>query len=173
MSKLTDTQLVILSAAAAREDHTVLPPPTSLTLNKAALTTVLKSLIKRGLIAEQPAATGMAIWREDGDHRNTLVIAAAGLEAIGVETNESASKSPVRESDEGNVKGRRSSGKTDDVLALLRRTEGASIADMNGVTNWQAHSIRAFLSGLRKRGVEVTRSKDDGGKAIYRIDEAS
>ncbi len=54
MPKLSDTQLVILSAAARREDGTVLPLPRSLKVNKAAATTVLKSLLKKGLVAERP-----------------------------------------------------------------------------------------------------------------------
>ncbi len=44
MPKLSDSQLVILSAAARRKDGTVLPLPRSLKVNKAAATTVLKSL---------------------------------------------------------------------------------------------------------------------------------
>ncbi len=46
MPKLTDSQLVILSAAAKRQDGSVLPLPRSLKVNKAAATTVLKSLLK-------------------------------------------------------------------------------------------------------------------------------
>ncbi len=56
MPKLTDTQLVILSAAAKRRDGAVLPLPRSLKVNKAAATTVLKSLLKKGLLKEWPAA---------------------------------------------------------------------------------------------------------------------
>ncbi len=57
MPKLTDTQLVILSAAAKRQDRAVLPLPRSLKVHKAAATTVLKSLLKKSLVAERPAAT--------------------------------------------------------------------------------------------------------------------
>lgn len=168
MTKLTDTQLVILSAAAARDDRAVLPPPDSLTLNKASLTTVLNSLLKKGLIAEQPMTPGATQWREADNQRLTLVATTAGLEAIGVETPDGET-SPASEPIPEQRKIGRTSGKADAVLSLLRRPEGASIADMNAVTDWQAHSIRAFLSGLRKNGTEVARGKDDGGKAVYRI----
>ncbi len=56
MPKLTDSQLVILSAAAKRADGAVLPPPKSLKLKGGALTSVLKSLLKKGLVAERSAA---------------------------------------------------------------------------------------------------------------------
>jgi hypothetical protein len=46
MPKLTDSQLVILSAASQRKDGALLPLPKSLKLNKGALTAVLNSLLK-------------------------------------------------------------------------------------------------------------------------------
>ncbi len=63
MPKLNDTQLVILSAAARRKNGAVLPLPRSLRINKAAATTVLESLLKKGLVAERPAAADAAHWR--------------------------------------------------------------------------------------------------------------
>ena len=50
MTKLSDTQLVILSAAAQRDDLSVLPLPDSLTLKGGALNKVMDSLRNRGLI---------------------------------------------------------------------------------------------------------------------------
>ena len=58
MTKLTDTQLVILSAAAGRDDRAVLPLPKSLKGNKGAAPTVLETLLKKGLVEETPAALG-------------------------------------------------------------------------------------------------------------------
>ena len=50
MTRLSDTQLVILSAAAQRADLSVLPLPDSLTLKGGALNKVMDSLRNRGLI---------------------------------------------------------------------------------------------------------------------------
>ncbi len=38
------------------------------------------------------------------------------------------------------------------ILSQLRRPSGASIAQLQKVTGWQPHSIRATLTGLRKQG---------------------
>jgi hypothetical protein len=171
MSKLTDTQLVILSAAGARSDHAVLPPPGTLTLNKAALTKVINSLLSRGLVTEKRAAPTDIVWREEGDQRLTLFITTTGLTTIGIESDED-SVQPGEENQDvsgGDKPSARGTGKPDAVLGLLNRPEGAGIADINAVTGWQAHSIRAFISGLRKKGLEISRTKDDGGKAVYRI----
>jgi len=67
MPKLTDTQLVILSAAGQRDDGTVLPLPKSLKLQGGAASHVLKSLLKKGLLDEQPAGNNVAAWRESKD----------------------------------------------------------------------------------------------------------
>ncbi len=93
MLKLTDTQLVILSAAARRKDGTVLPLPRSLKVNKAATTTVLKGLLKKGLVAERPAAADEAHWRDTRDGgRTALVIADTCLQAIGVDVDRKTSE---------------------------------------------------------------------------------
>jgi hypothetical protein len=60
--------------------------------------------------------------------------------------------------------------KTATILKLLRRPKGASIAQLQKATDWQAHSIRAALTGLRKKGHEIDRSSQDTrGGTVYRI----
>lgn len=53
-------------------------------------------------------------------------------------------------------------GKTERVLALLRREEGATLAEITEATGWLPHSTRAALTGLRKKGhaIEKTRRAD-------------
>ncbi len=57
------------------------------------------------------------------------------------------------------------------VQTMLSRPSGATIDALCKATGWQAHSVRAALTGLRKAGHEVERSEADGkdGKPIYRI----
>jgi hypothetical protein len=79
MARLTDTQLVILSAAARREDGAALPLPSSIRADDKARTAALRGLLKARLLAEQPAARDDAAWREGKDgQRLTLVITDAG-----------------------------------------------------------------------------------------------
>lgn len=54
------------------------------------------------------------------------------------------------------------------MIALLERGEGASVAEIVEVTGWQAHSVRAALSGLRKRGVVIERIGRDGRACRHR-----
>ena len=57
------------------------------------------------------------------------------------------------------------------VLELLRRPEGATLADIMAATGWQAHSVRGFLSGAlgKKMGLTVESLKTPEGARTYRI----
>jgi len=57
--------------------------------------------------------------------------------------------------------------KRDLLAALLVRSEGATIAQMQEVTGWLPHTVRAALTGLRKRGYIVDHHKVDNVR-IYR-----
>ena len=97
MPKLTDAQLVILSAAAQRDHRGALPVPKSLKIKGTALTKTLEDLCKKGLVEERPAPPDAETWREGEDGRRiTLVITEAGLEAIDAEPTEESCKEPAQ-----------------------------------------------------------------------------
>lgn len=56
---------------------------------------------------------------------------------------------------------------------LLRRKSGATIDQIANATGWQAHTCRAFLSGLRKKGRAVVRETGKQGNSVYRIGTSS
>ena len=56
------------------------------------------------------------------------------------------------------------------VTKLLSRNKGATLGEIMAITQWQPHSTRAFLTGLRKKGVELLRETRSGGETSYRID---
>ena len=169
MTKLTDTQLVILNAAAGRDDRAVLPLPKSLKISKGAATTVLKTLLKKGLVEETPAALGDEHWREDDcGHKMALTITDAGLAGLDGEPAKPASRRTSKHSGVASKKGT-PTGKAGTILELLSRPKGARINELQKATGWQAHSIRAAITGLRKRGITITRSQDDG-VTIYRAE---
>jgi hypothetical protein len=55
--------------------------------------------------------------------------------------------------------------------AMLRRPEGAAIAQLSKTLGWQPHSVRGAMSGelKKKRGLNITASKEKGADRIYRI----
>jgi hypothetical protein len=60
------------------------------------------------------------------------------------------------------------STKSDLVISLLSKHDGATASELISATGWQLHSLRAFISGLRKRGHAILRSKENG-EARYAI----
>ena len=83
MPKLTDTDLVILSAAARRGDGAALPLPKALGIKGEAATRTLDGLRKKGLLDEKPTARKAGAWRESKDgQRMMLVITDSGLKAM-------------------------------------------------------------------------------------------
>ena len=185
MAKLTDTQLIVLSKAAARSDGLAVVPAK---INKAAASKVGSSLVARKLMRELKSKPGMTVWREDEDGRGTsLMITRAGRDAIGVEDDAGASKeaaAPVAKQKKAAVAGKASAAKESIappssrprdgskqalLISMLSAKAGATIDALNDATGWLPHTTRAALTGLRKRGFSVERSRADGEASVYRI----
>jgi hypothetical protein len=198
MPKLTDTQFVILSTAGQRNDGAALPLPKSLKLQGGAVNYVLKSLLNKHLLAEQPAAHDAAAWRESKDgQRLMLVITDAGRAAIGVpadeQTEPTASSKSRRSKRSAGRRGkagepkratalrskaktaslavRRPDSKQSLLIDLLRRKEGATLAEAVKATGWQPHSVRGAISGTLKKklGLAVTSEKVEDRGRVYRV----
>ncbi len=52
--------------------------------------------------------------------------------------------------------------KTDTVLSLLTRAEGAALNELVAATGWLPHTTRAAMTGLKKKGHQIERNKIDG-----------
>lgn len=56
----------------------------------------------------------------------------------------------------------KASSKNENVIALLERDGGASLAEITDATGWLPHSARAVLTGFRKKGYTIDKLKTDG-----------
>jgi DNA-binding IclR family transcriptional regulator len=59
--------------------------------------------------------------------------------------------------------------KSSTIIALLTRGTGATLSEISKATQWQTHSIRAFLAGLRKKGFTIGREQRGDDETAYRI----
>jgi hypothetical protein len=59
--------------------------------------------------------------------------------------------------------------KPDIIIRLINRKSGAALNQLQEATGWKPHSVRAALTGLRKKGHEITRDKNRKGVTIYSI----
>ena len=194
--KLTDTQLVSLGAAAQRKDLCFVARPT---LKGGAAQKVVRKLISAGFAKEVEAKASDPIWRRDGKSGASyaLKLTAAGAKAIAVDDAagpevageegdalanrdqaailltldakdarpaDGVEASPTRPS------APRGGSKLARVIALLERDHGATIEELIAATGWLAHTTRAALTGLRKRGYAVAVDRSDAKRgSFYRI----
>jgi hypothetical protein len=192
--KLTDTQFAMLSDAARREDRCLVALPS---LKGGARLKVANKLISTGFVSEIEAKVRAPIWRRDNEMGKayTLKLTAEGAKAIGldedVEAPDSHGESSALENHDpadisseieataaleprapaaGGPSAPRSGSKLAQVIDLLRQDGGATVDELIGATGWLAHTTRAALTGLRKRGyaVEINRKDKDRG-SFYRI----
>jgi hypothetical protein len=184
MTKLSDTQAVILSAASQRDDGAILPLPEALKIKGGALDKVLGSLKTKGLIDY--------LGQRRGDESPPLRITRAGLEAIGVEPEDEdqtdtgatevgttpaaseadpAATSAEAAGDEGSAqpgepadtlpgtaatRTPRAGTKQALMIELLKRPEGATVEQIAAATGWQHHTIRGAISGALKKKLGFT-----------------
>jgi hypothetical protein len=170
MTKLSDTQLIILSRACACEDRTVLPLPD--TLKGGAVQKVVQSLVNKGLIAEAPAQPGQPRWREDDAGAVTLVATPAAFEAIGADmplAGDTPDNEPQEVAAPAAVRRTRENTKQAQLIAMLK--EGATVDEIAAATGWQKHTVRGAMAGaLKKRlGLTIMNEKVEGRGRVYRI----
>ena len=62
-------------------------------------------------------------------------------------------------------------GKGTTIIVLLRRKEGATLAELTKATGWQPHSVRGFLSAQvgKKLGLKLESTKREDGQRVYQV----
>jgi hypothetical protein len=199
--KLNESQLVLLNGASQQEDH-YLSLPNGAKLAQARRAAA--KLLEAGLVRQVKARKDAPTWRrdQDADQAYALKLTAAGIKAIAVDdgngVQESAPQTPggdatpnaaarnaihdATKAAGGVEPGRVSTApvsprigtKIAEVIALLEGQHGATLGQLTAATGWLSHTTRAALTGLRKRGYQVTLDRSDGTHgSTYRIVSAT
>jgi hypothetical protein len=190
MTQLSDTQALILSAAAQRPEHIALPLPESLRGGAAAK--VVGAMIAKGLLQEVDAdlRMGEPMWRETGDgHATTLVATDAGLAAIGIEpedantapmcataapSEEPTLNTPSEPDSAPKPRTTREGTKQAKLIAMLRAPTGATVEEIVAALYWRSHTVRGAMAGALKKklGLEVTSEKVENRGRVYKLPTA-
>lgn len=166
--KLTPTQTLILTQALDHTGGRIDWFPDK--IQGGARKKVLEGLQSRGLAHQEDGA-----W----------CVTPAGYAALGrpqptpAPTDASPEPEATRGADGANVAAKpgvprpriRDNTKQATVIAMLRRPEGATLAQLGEATGWQDHSIRGLLAGALKKklGLDLVSEKAPGADRVYRI----
>ena len=150
---LSRNDAALLSAVAGQPHGRI---ALSKTMTPLTVKRTLGRLLKRGFIVASEAHEAAG---ETGHE-----LTPAGYEAVGMTspalvhpavTDDAATPTPM--------------SKREHVLALLKRAEGASLAELIAATGWLPHTTRAALSRLRSAGQVLDKTKRADGATAYRI----
>ena len=79
---------------------------------------------------------------------------------------------PPRKATVRKAEGAREGSKTAQVVAMLQRKGGATLAEITAKMGWQKHTVRGFMAGaMKKAGYAVESFKPEGGERTYRINQ--
>ena len=156
-NELTETQEIILLHAHQHTEGKIAWFPEH--IKGGARQKVLYGLFNRALITQV------------GDD---WLIAAEGYDALGVPRKapiSSEALNKVIEAAEAQQPRTRDNSKQAQVIAMLMRPEGATIAQICEATGWKQHTVRGTFAGAfkKKLGLEITSTKESGGQRLYRI----
>ena len=98
-------------------------------------------------------------------------IAAEGYDALGVPRKAPISAKEIDAVVEQAKPRTRDNSKQAQVIVMLKRPEGATIAQIVDVTGWQQHTVRGTFAGTfkNKLGLTIVSDKASGGERVYRI----
>jgi hypothetical protein len=168
MTKLTDTQLIVLSSAANHDEGLATRPAN---LNAAAAMKVASSLIDKGLVREIRAKTDAPVWHENDDGRFALKITRAGREAIGVDDEEgqqAASSSATPDASKPKKSRSKSAGKKDAAKTPSARTKAA-----RGKTGHDAESSPSQIRAGSKQAKIIELMKRAKGATLDEMIKAT
>lgn len=195
-TKLSDTQLVLLSQAAQHPERAVTIPER---LRGGAVQRVVGPLLVKGLVEAVPNRGEMPVYKVEADgSRLALRITVVGLLALGIEPDAPAAEEapaeqpgPARKrkaarklaatvqasTAEANAaasaraRQRRTGTKQELLIGFLRRPEGTTVPEMVEATGWLPHTVRGAIAGALKKtlGLQISSEKIEQRGRVYRI----
>ena len=194
---LTERQLDLITRAHDHAGGLIEP---LLSLKGGAKLKMIASLAQRGLIAQcdgqwriTPAAVAIVQGHDDeagpgqatrpttapentpplaDDPEIEAVVTAA--ETLWQTEKQDAAQRLIKVGVEGKPK-HRSDSKQSQVIEMLKRPEGVTIAQIGEITGWLNHTTRGFFAGAvkKKLGMTITTHNPPQGDRVYRVETAT
>ena len=119
-------------------------------------------------VAPEKASSKKQASQKKGAPKGQKAAKAGKAKAAPKKEAKAAKKSAKRETAKATAP--RADSKGAKILAMIERAKGATLAEIQKATDWQAHSVRGFLStAAKKHGLKIESTKTESGDRLYKV----
>jgi|SRR6185312_9238957 len=144
--------------------------------NEATETTETAAVAEQGAhVAPEKAASKKGASKQKGAPKGGKPAKGAKAKAAApkkaaAKKEAKATKKAAKPARAKEAKAPRAESKTAKILELIGRAKGATLAEIMKATDWQAHSVRGFISiASKKHSINIESSKNESGERVYKV----
>ncbi len=121
-------------------------------------------------VAPEKAASKKAASQKKGAPKGEKTAKGAKTKAAPPKKEATAAKKATKPASAKKTSAPRAESKGAKIIEMIRRAKGATLAEIMKATDWQAHSVRGFISiAAKKNRIKIESAKNEAGDRVYRI----
>jgi len=139
--------------------------------NEATDTTQTAAVAEQGAhVAPETATSKKGASQKKGAPKGQTAAKGAKTKAAAPKKAAKAAKKAAKPAPAKKTSAPRAESKGAKIIDMIGRAKGATLAEIMKATDWQAHSVRGFIStAAKKNRVKIESSKNDSGDRVYKI----
>ncbi len=121
-------------------------------------------------VAPEKAASKKAASQKKGAPKGEKTAKGAKTKAAPPKKEATAAKKAAKLAPAEKTSAPRAESKGAKIIEMIGRAKGATLAEIMKATDWQAHSVRGFIStAAKKQSIKIESAKNEAGERVYRI----
>ena len=139
--------------------------------NQATETTQAAAVAEQGAhVAPEKAPSKKGASQKKGAPKGQKTAKGAKAKAAAPKKAAKASKKAAKPARAKEASAPRAESKGAKIIDMIGRAKGATLAEIMKATDWQAHSVRGFISiAAKKHSINIESSKNEAGDRVYKI----
>ncbi len=139
--------------------------------NEATDTTQAAPVAEQGAhVAPDKAPSKKGASQKKGAPKGQKTAKGAKTKAAAPKKEAKAGKKAAKPARTKEASAPRAESKGAKIIDMIGRAKGATLAEIMKATDWQAHSVRGFIStAAKKNRIKIESSKNDSGDRVYKI----
>jgi hypothetical protein len=139
--------------------------------NESSSTSQNASVTEQGAqVAPEKPSSKKGASQKKGAPKGQTAAKGAKTKAAAPKKEAKAAKKAAKPAPAKKTSAPRAESKGAKILEMIGRAKGATLAEIMKATDWQAHSVRGFISTAgKKHSVKIESSKNEAGQRTYRV----